>query len=133
MKTTPWLALIVVAAILGGAAGAVFVLNQPERPVVEGVIYSVPYQRQDGGTEGFTRRNDSKAVPAAAGTWTFPIRTASGRSGRCRGDDRRTDDRIRQMAPDVETTRTPGDVEEGELPLDFRTIHVLAYAKTTVV
>ncbi len=37
--------------------------------VAEGVIYYVEYQNPGGGTAGFTRVNDSKAVPGGNGTW----------------------------------------------------------------
>jgi hypothetical protein len=74
MKTTHWLALMVVAAILGGAAGAGVVfaldrLDQPERPLAEGVIYSIVYQWRDSSPAGFTRKNEPKAVPGGSGSW----------------------------------------------------------------
>ena len=41
-----------------------------ESPVVaEGVLFSVEYRLEDGRTGGFTRLNDSKAVPGRNGNW----------------------------------------------------------------
>ena len=70
MKPVLCFALIVLAAILGGAVGAsmVFLMGRQEQPRVEGVIYSVEYQYKNG-TGGFTRVNDSKAVPGGNGSW----------------------------------------------------------------
>lgn len=38
--------------------------------VAEGVIYSVEYNLPGGGTGGFTRLNNSKAVPGGNGSWS---------------------------------------------------------------
>jgi hypothetical protein len=73
MKPTHWLALIL-AAMLGGGVGFVLGrLDGTERPVVEGVIYSVEYQRRDGSTEGLTRSNSSKMVPGGNGSWNMDM------------------------------------------------------------
>ena len=37
--------------------------------VSEGIIYSVEYQLPGGGTQGYTRVNDPKAVPGGTGSW----------------------------------------------------------------
>lgn len=37
--------------------------------VAEGIIDCVEYQNGHGGTEGFTRGNDSRAVPGGNGSW----------------------------------------------------------------
>jgi hypothetical protein len=70
MKPALWFASVVVAAILGGAVGAgvVFVMGWQERPRAEGVLFAVEYQ-QGSGTGGFTRLNNSKAVPGGNGSW----------------------------------------------------------------
>jgi hypothetical protein len=43
--------------------------NGPSGIVAEGVIYSVEYQMEGGRTGGFTRLNNSKAVPGGNGSW----------------------------------------------------------------
>lgn len=47
--------------------------------VAEGVIYSVEYM-EDGHTGGFTRLNDSRAVPGGNGSWNVDA------NGRLTGD-----------------------------------------------
>ncbi len=42
--------------------------NSKSDTVAEGVIFSVEYQTPDNHTRGFTRLNDSKAVPGS-GSW----------------------------------------------------------------
>ncbi|MGA9776789.1 MAG: hypothetical protein WBS33_00800 [Verrucomicrobiia bacterium] len=42
--------------------------------VAEGVIYSVEYQLPGGGTEGFTRVNNFRCVPAGGGSWNVDAR-----------------------------------------------------------
>jgi len=37
--------------------------------LAEGVIYSVEYLLPNGGTEGFTRLNNSRAIPGGSGSW----------------------------------------------------------------
>ena len=37
--------------------------------VAEGVIYSVEYRLEKGGTGGFTRLNSNQAVPGGNGSW----------------------------------------------------------------
>ena len=37
--------------------------------IAEGIIYSVEYQLEGGHTVGFTRVNNSKAVPGGNGSW----------------------------------------------------------------
>ncbi len=71
MKPTLWLAAVVVAAVLGVlvGAGVVFLLRGQEQPRAEGVIFAVEYQ-QGSGTGGFTRLNNSKAVPGGNGSWS---------------------------------------------------------------
>ncbi|MHC1768559.1 MAG: hypothetical protein AB9869_30490 [Verrucomicrobiia bacterium] len=39
--------------------------------VAEGVLYSVEYQLEGGRTGGFTRLNNSKAVPGGNGSWNI--------------------------------------------------------------
>ena len=70
MRPALWFALIVLAAILGGAVGGyvVILIERQEQPRAEGVIYVVEYQ-QGNGTGGFTRLNNSKAVPGGNGSW----------------------------------------------------------------
>jgi hypothetical protein len=70
MKPALCFALIVMAAILGGALGAcvVFLMGRQEPPRAEGVIFAVEYQ-QGNGTGGFTRLNNSKGVPGGNGSW----------------------------------------------------------------
>jgi hypothetical protein len=43
--------------------------NSSSSIVAEGVIYSVEYQVEGGRTGGFTRVNNSKAVPGGNGSW----------------------------------------------------------------
>ncbi len=38
--------------------------------VAEGVIWTVEYKLENGKTGGFTRRNDSRAVPGGNGSWS---------------------------------------------------------------
>jgi hypothetical protein len=70
MKPTLWFASVLVAAILGGVVGAgvVIFMGWQERPRAEGIIYSVYYQ-QGTGTGGYTRANNSQAVPGGNGSW----------------------------------------------------------------
>ena len=42
--------------------------------VAEGVIYSVEYEMEGGRTGGFTRLNNSKAVPGGNGSWNVDAR-----------------------------------------------------------
>jgi hypothetical protein len=37
--------------------------------VIEGVIFSLEYELEDGGTGGFTRSNSAGAVPGGNGNW----------------------------------------------------------------
>ena len=39
--------------------------------VAEGVIFSVEYEKGDGRTGGFTRLNNSAAVPGKSGSWNI--------------------------------------------------------------
>ena len=70
MKPALWMAAVVLAVILGGllGVGVVFILGGHEQPRAEGVIFAVEYQ-QGTGTGGFTRLNNSKAVPGGDGSW----------------------------------------------------------------
>lgn len=43
--------------------------NGRSDPVAEGVIFSVEYQIEGGRTAGYTRLNDSRAVPGGNGSW----------------------------------------------------------------
>jgi hypothetical protein len=43
--------------------------NSTSDTIAEGVIYSLEYQMEGGRTGGFTRSNDSKAVPGGDGSW----------------------------------------------------------------
>ena len=43
--------------------------SSPPAAVAEGVIFSVEYQLEGGRTGGFTRSNNSKAVPGGNGSW----------------------------------------------------------------
>lgn len=45
-----------------------------EETIAEGVIYFVEYKLGDGKTGGFTRRNDSDAVPGGNGSWNVDAR-----------------------------------------------------------
>jgi hypothetical protein len=42
--------------------------------VAEGVIYSVEYEKPGGGSQGFTRLNEAKAVPGGNGSWNVDAR-----------------------------------------------------------
>lgn len=70
MKPNLWILSLIGALVLGClvGAGAVLYLGSPERAQVEGVIFSVEFQ-QGSGTGGFTRLNNSKAVPGGNGSW----------------------------------------------------------------
>ena len=70
MKPALWIAPVVLAAILSGllGAGVVFLLSEKEQPRAERIIFAVEYQ-QGSGTGGFTRLNNSKAVPGGNGSW----------------------------------------------------------------
>ena len=59
--------IVVAAAIitLGGCSSG----NNSSGVVAEGVIYTVEYQMEGGRTGGFTRLNESKAVPGGNGSW----------------------------------------------------------------
>jgi hypothetical protein len=72
LKTTiSLLGLAIVAVLLlGGCAPA----HNNSNPVAEGVIFSVEYQMGGGRTGGFTRLNDSKAVPGGNGSWNIDAR-----------------------------------------------------------
>ena len=69
MKTT--------VALLGLAIASVVFLSGCAPPsgkadtVAEGVILYVEYQMEQGRTGGFTRLNDSKAVPGGNGSWNI--------------------------------------------------------------
>lgn len=69
MKTSlSLLALTVIAVlVLTGCAPR----NGGSDTVAEGVIFSVEYQMEDGRTGGFTRLNESKAVPGGNGSWNI--------------------------------------------------------------
>jgi hypothetical protein len=43
--------------------------GSPAATVAEGIIFFVEYQMEGGGTGGFTRVNDAKAVPGGNGSW----------------------------------------------------------------
>ena len=45
--------------------------NRSSETVVEGIIFSVEYQMEGGRTGGFTRLNNSKAVPGGNGSWNI--------------------------------------------------------------
>jgi hypothetical protein len=70
MKPTLWFASVLVAVILGGVVGAgvVIFMGWQERQRAEGIIYSVEYQQRNG-TGGYTRVNNSKALPGGNGSW----------------------------------------------------------------
>ena len=70
MKPTLWFVSVFVAVIFGGVVGAgvVIFMGWQDRPRAEGIIYSVEYQ-QGNGTGGYTRVNNSKAVPGGNGSW----------------------------------------------------------------
>ena len=58
--------------ILGAAlilAGCAPPGSNSSATVAEGVIYSVEYLTESGRAAGFTRVNDSKAVPGGNGSW----------------------------------------------------------------
>src|SRR5687768_8167754 len=69
MKTYP--------ALLGSIIAMALVFTGCARPgsksdtVAEGVILSVEYQMEGGRTGGFTRLNESKAVPGGNGSWNI--------------------------------------------------------------
>jgi hypothetical protein len=65
--TTPGLALFVGALLLVGCSSP----NHGTGVVAEGVIYSVEYQLEGGRSGGFTRLNESKAVPGGNGSWNI--------------------------------------------------------------
>lgn len=67
MKTNPVrLGLMILTTLfLAGCAPS----NGESGTIVEGVILSVEYQMPDGRSGGFTRVNESKAVPGGNGSW----------------------------------------------------------------
>ncbi len=62
--------LITTASVLTGCAPS----GSRSEIVAEGVILSVEYQMEGGRTGGFTRINDSKAVPGGNGSWNVDAR-----------------------------------------------------------
>ena len=69
MKTKPTILGLIVATslILTGCAPPTSKVDT----VAEGVILSVEYQLEGGRTGGFTRLNESKAVPGGNGSWNI--------------------------------------------------------------
>src|ERR1041385_889070 len=67
MKTYPALLGFITASslLLLGCAPT----SSKSDTVAEGVIFSVEYQMEGGRTGGFTRLNESKAVPGGTGSW----------------------------------------------------------------
>jgi len=67
MKTHPALLGLIIATplVFPGCAPP----NSKSEVVAEGVIFSVEYQTHGELTRGFTRLNESKAVPAGSGSW----------------------------------------------------------------
>ena len=59
------------AAALALATAAILTGCAPSGIVAEGVIFSVEYQMEGGRTGGFTRLNESKAVPGGNGSWNM--------------------------------------------------------------
>ncbi|MGA3265829.1 MAG: hypothetical protein ABSE16_03295 [Verrucomicrobiota bacterium] len=66
MKTRLALFGLVSAVALTGIAGC-----SRSDTVAEGVICDAEYQNPGGGTEGFTRLNNAKAVPGGNGSWNI--------------------------------------------------------------
>ena len=69
MKTHYFLALSALLVLTGCAPPA-----SKSETVAEGVILSVEYQMEGGRTGGFTRLNESKAVPGGNGSWNIDAR-----------------------------------------------------------
>lgn len=69
MKTYPALLglIIATALVLTGCAPPA----SKSDAVAEGVIFSVEYEMEGGRTGGFTRLNESKAVPGGNGSWNI--------------------------------------------------------------
>ncbi|MFN0130856.1 MAG: hypothetical protein ACKV19_29695 [Verrucomicrobiales bacterium] len=67
MKTNRTILGLIIATtvVLTGCAPR----SKNQDTVAEGVIFSVEYQMEGGGTGGFTRQNESKAVPGGNGSW----------------------------------------------------------------
>jgi hypothetical protein len=57
--------IIATAVVVAGCASS----SSRSHTVAEGVIFSVEYQMEGGRTGGFTRLNESKAVPGGNGSW----------------------------------------------------------------
>jgi hypothetical protein len=60
---------IVVAGAMIASTGCSPPSSGPPATVAEGVLFSVEYQTAGGGSGGFTRSNNSKAVPGGNGSW----------------------------------------------------------------
>lgn len=58
-------ALLVVTLTVVGCSHS----GKDEETVAEGIIFSVEYLREGGGTSGFTRVNRIEAVPGRNGSW----------------------------------------------------------------
>jgi hypothetical protein len=69
MKMTVSLFGLAIAAVLflSGCAPP----NSKSDTVAEGTIFSVEYEMEGGRTGGFTRLNESKAVPGGNGSWNI--------------------------------------------------------------
>jgi hypothetical protein len=66
IRCLPPIVLIGAVAALGGCSS-----GNSSAVVAEGVIYTVEYQMEGGRTGGFTRLNESKAVPGGNGSWNI--------------------------------------------------------------
>lgn len=66
MKTRFALFGLASAVMLAGIVGC-----SRSDTVAEGVICDVEYQLPGGGTDGFTRLNDNRAVPGGSGSWNI--------------------------------------------------------------
>ncbi len=71
MKASPvQLGLLIATALAVGGCGR---SDSRSGTVAEGVIFSVEYQMEGGRTEGFTRVNDSRAVPGGNGSFMWML------------------------------------------------------------
>ena len=66
LSWTAGLAFIGIAILAGCSAS-----GGKSDVITEGMIFSVEYQMEGGRTGGFTRLNESKAVPGGNGSWNM--------------------------------------------------------------
>ena len=65
---------LVFLGVISAALTCILGCSSRNDTVAEGVIYSVEYEMEGGRTGGFTRLNNSKAVPGGNGSWNVDAR-----------------------------------------------------------